>query len=139
MKKDCPICNVEFDANKFREQICCSKSCARTLQYQGKHAPNWKGGRIKTSTGYIDQWVGKDYPGASSQGYVKEHRYIMEQELGRSLEKSETVHHINGDRTDNRLENLQLRNGLHGKGASFMCIDCGSNNIKATKLLNAEA
>ena len=39
---------------------------------------------------------------------VKEHRYVMEQRLGRLLAAHENVHHLSGDRADNRLENLEL-------------------------------
>jgi transposase-like protein len=93
----------------------------------------WRGGRVKATGGYIAVAADRDDPLAVAManvtGYVLEHRLVMAHSLGRPLTRSETVHHVNGRRTDNRPENLQLRQGRHGKGVRTVCLDCGSSNV----------
>jgi uncharacterized protein (DUF1330 family) len=77
----------------------------------------WKGGRQVTDSGYI-LLFSPNHPFAHKR-YVKEHRLVMEKHLGRYLTKDEVVHHINGVRDDNRIENLHLMTNsshqiLHG-------------------------
>ena len=64
---------------------------------------------------YIDVYV-PNHPNCSRKGYVKEHRLVMESTIGRYLEPHETVHHKNGDRQDNRPENLELWSVRQPKG-----------------------
>jgi len=73
----------------------------------GKDAAHWKGGRVRLSSGYIYIHA-PDHPYASKDGYVMEHRLLMESKLGRFLQPSEVVHHINGVKDDNREENLEV-------------------------------
>lgn len=77
---------------------------------------NWRGGRTKDR----DYWYiwKPEHPYATQTGYVLEHRLVMEQHIGRYLEPTEVVHHINKDKSDNRIENLQLFDS-HSKHVSF--------------------
>lgn len=75
----------------------------------GINASNWQGGTRYTgkNRAYIMQWA-PDHPNATKDGYVMEHRLIMETHLGRYLTREEIVHHKNGIKHDNRIENLEL-------------------------------
>lgn len=74
----------------------------------GELSPMWKGGRNITSLGYVIILVGRTEE--DKNPYVMEHRLVMENHLKRKLLKEEVVHHINGIKTDNRIENLRLFN-----------------------------
>ena len=86
----------------------------------GPRNPNWGGGRHKNSLGYVIVKI-PGHRSANAQGYVSEHRLVMEAKIGRAMNEGEVVHHINGIRDDNRPENLQLfqsegeHQGLHNK------------------------
>jgi HNH endonuclease len=101
-------------------------------QSRGEKHGSWKGGVSIDSQGYASEILPPDSPFAEMRnvsGRVMQHRLVMARSLGRPLLPTETVHHINGDRLDNRLSNLELRQGKHGKHAVFCCADCGSRNV----------
>ena len=80
--------------------------------------PAWKGGIIKDTNGYIRFKVPENCRFSAmkdSYRYVPMHRLMMAEYLQRPLTEKEVVHHINGIKTDNRIENLMLfeNNGEH--------------------------
>lgn len=85
----------------------------RKRNYATNHH-NWKGG-THLSGGYIREYA-PNHP-HNAKGYVLQHRLVMERHLGRYLEPREIVHHVNGDKLDNRIENLVITNrSAHIKG-----------------------
>lgn len=119
--KNCFLCGRQFESYIRHQRKYCSKTCCgkapRSKQWSlkqskirktkiGPKAANWKGGRRK-HRGYILVYA-PEHPFTTMRIYVKEHRLVMEKHLDRYLRPEEVVHHINRDKTDNRIENLQL-------------------------------
>lgn len=97
MMKPCPKCG---ELKRYASRLC--KKCYPTKMDENG---NWKGGIYRHKAGYIMVKLANH---KSNNGYKFEHIVVMEQHLGRSLLPGENVHHINGVRDDNRIENLEL-------------------------------
>lgn len=104
-------CSQEFITHRLGT-IYCSKTCSGLAtggvaksKRTGQFHYNWNGGKRKRGN-YVQIYV-PEHPNAC-KNYVLEHRLVMEQHLGRYLTNLEQVHHRNGIKSDNRIENLEL-------------------------------
>lgn len=106
----CKICGDDFKVSPSRSHAkYCSYKCSglATKKRINGVSPNWKGGKTTHTNGYI-LIVSRDHPNRMMNRYMLEHRLVCEKFMGRYLYKTEVVHHVNGDKTDNRIENLMV-------------------------------
>ena len=125
----CEMCNKEQWEQIVRGEPrykkchkCASASDERRANLRGELNNQWKGGRRKHG-GYVEILLQPDdffYPMTDKTHYVREHRLVMAKSLGRNLHPWEVVHHKNGIRTDNRIENLQLISDLGHKQLTML-------------------
>ena len=88
-----------------------AKRCPSCATLKGSQSPCWKGGRWINDRGYVCVRLPRDDFNSSmvnKNGALLEHRLVMAKHLGRCLQPYECVHHKNGIKTDNRIENLEL-------------------------------
>lgn len=103
----CPNCGVMFFARDTmrKKGHFCSVKCANAGEFSNK----WKGGIRKDGHGYLLKFS-PNHPNKNSSNRVFLHRLIMEKQLGRFLEHTELVHHIDGNILNNNIKNLGFTN-----------------------------
>jgi hypothetical protein len=99
-KVDREDCSLDFCHRRHAKSGYCWMHLRRLYKYGEAALTRETAVRIRGNKGYVQMEV--------DGRKIKEHRWVMEQILGRELTPDESVHHINGDRQDNRAENLQL-------------------------------
>lgn len=117
----CKLCKSKFrrciSRIKLSKRHFCSLLCSTTY-YSGKRAFGWRGGWLKRNGYKIISVNNKPRP---------EHRVVFEKFIGRELKPFEKIHHKNGIRIDNRIENLELwstRQQPHGQRVSDIIRFC---------------
>lgn len=127
--------HINLNSFVHKEDCRCGKCRAGKGYYKGEKNPMWAGGFLTTRLGYILEFVKDDSPFSimkayEGRNYVMQHRLVMATHLGRPLTKEETVHHKNGIKSDNNIENLELWATKHHSGQrvnEMLCPHCGKN------------
>lgn len=106
-------CSIDGCGRKHRAGGFCNMHYLRYINHGDVHRTNRKmqygEGKDwhKQASGYISRFEPTN-PNAGPNGHVYQHRHLMSEYIGRPLLRTESVHHKNGDRSDNRLRNLEL-------------------------------
>jgi len=121
----CVVCDNKFIQKRANNTKYCCHKCKKlgvfrqwkglTIKGPRKHIHgsghiNKNGYRVISKIGHPNSVKGK------RSGQIMEHTFVMSEHIGRALVKGETVHHINGIRDDNRIENLELWSHSHPFG-----------------------
>lgn len=122
----CSYSAVMYTANKFNIR-------SKIKYIRGYKSKSWKGGkRGASSSGTYIYIYAPDHPNTTKSGYVMEHRLVAERKIGRLIKDHEDIHHINGNKKDNRPENLEV---LTRKEHSRMHFDAVKEVARLKKLL----
>lgn len=113
----CNNCKKKIEIYRYRKglygKIFCNRKCKTEWMktsplFKKENNPRWNGGRYE-ERGYV--YVNaQNHPNKTRNGYIFEHRLVMEKSIGRYLDKDEHIHHLNGIKNDNRAENLIIVN-----------------------------